>query len=305
MRLAANKLRLIITGECNLSCFYCHNEGQSRKSFYMPLSTVTSLTTSLENLGVPVDEVTISGGEPALHPNLVQIVGRISMLSTKVSIVSNGLLLSGTTMDLLRSAGLRKLRLGVDSLRPNKPRPSPGFSTRNLSLSDTVQCAKSLDIDVDFNTVLTKFNATEVESLLKIALDANSNIKFFEHVDVDQFGTAAANARMSPKPHVDESLLVSALSKVMGHPPTPNYRAPFGLANTIYEVAGIEVRYCRYLCPYGLCWTTGTRLDPSKYVYTCMANHGIDQLISPGDKFEVAEVFGEAAARQCDARRVS
>src|SRR5690349_12307587 len=41
--LAADKLRLIVTGECNLSCFYCHNEGQSDKRYFISLGVVRRL----------------------------------------------------------------------------------------------------------------------------------------------------------------------------------------------------------------------------------------------------------------------
>ena len=50
----------------------------------------------------------------------------------------------------------------------------------------------------------------------------------------------------------------------------PAYRE----ANLVFGVEGIEVRFCRYLCNYGLCWTTGTRIDPNRNAYTCMSLRG-------------------------------
>ncbi len=55
---------------------------------------------------------------------------------------------------------------------------------------------------------------------------------------------------------------------------TQRFSDDMGDANVIYEGDGFNLRYCHFLCDYGLCYKTGTRIDADGSVYTCMKQRG-------------------------------
>jgi cyclic pyranopterin phosphate synthase len=114
--LAADKMRLIVTGKCNLDCFYCHNEGQAKEDTFVRMSDLRRVFDALKVGGVDVNEVTISGGEPLLHPHLDEIIALAAGFCDRVALVSNGVLARPRRVASLARAGLRKLRLGSTRL---------------------------------------------------------------------------------------------------------------------------------------------------------------------------------------------
>lgn len=272
LRLGNNRARLIVTSECNIDCFYCHNEGQAKGVDYISPDFVAALAEALSQS--QVTEVTISGGEPLLHPELLDIAGAMRAVTPKLTMVTNGILLDRATLDNLAWVGVDKIRLGIDSLRPGKSRPSRGLTASFFAPSELISEIRARGMGCDLNVVLTRFNHSEIGALLILAVENGLNAKFFEHVQVRTHGASGGEAHMNPRPQVPEQAFVSAAQSVLGSGlflgPTPE----FGTANLAARFGNSEIRYCRYLCPYGLCWVTGTRFDATGYVYTCMSKRG-------------------------------
>lgn len=290
------KIRLIVAGACNLACFYCHNEGQEKHEALMDMELVDRVCALATSSDSPLREVTISGGEPLLHPKIEQIVARFAALGTPVTMVSNATLLNDKLIHGLRVAGLAKIRIGLDSLRAGKPRPSPGHLPSSASVPATVDLAVSAGLPVEINTVLTKYNAREIGDLAEFAVRRGLSIKFFEHVEVGNYGSADTSGTMRAKAHVPFEEFIRCLG-VAGLAADFEASEDMGAANVVATIGRSTVRYCRYLCPPGLCWTTGTRIDPMRYVYSCMVNRGLDRLpVLPGhDQAAIAE----ASRRPC------
>lgn len=297
--LANDKMRLIVTAKCNLDCFYCHNEGQAKDDSFLELDVISSVAHAIGETGARANEVTISGGEPFLHKRLVDIVAVAASFSDTVTMVSNGLLVDDYRLALLVSAGLSKLRLGVDSLRVTKPRPSKGYLERPFHVVDVLHVAKDLGLVVDMNVVITNFNRRELGQLAVFAVEHGLSIKFFEHVDVDEFGGGGTGGVMRSRPQVEFDEFVQELQQSIGTQMTFAASGQFGEANVRCFVDGSEIRYCRYLCNYNLCWLTGTRVDARGYAYNCMVNRGIDQLTLPSDAGTIIETLRVASQRPC------
>jgi cyclic pyranopterin phosphate synthase len=298
--LANGKMRLIVTAKCNLDCFYCHNEGQEKDDSFLELDVISSIARSFGQAGVRANEVTISGGEPLLHDRLADIVTVAASFSDAVTMVSNGLLADQRRLAPLVSAGLRKLRLGVDSLRTRKPRPSKGYLESPFHVADVLDQAVQLGLDVDMNVVITRFNRRELGQLAVFAVEHGLSIKFFEHVDVDEFGGGGSGGVMLSRPHVKFDEFAQELESSIGSTISFAESDQFGESNVRCFVGGSEIRYCRYLCDYRLCWLTGTRVDASGYVYNCMVNRGIDRLALPSDDAAaILDTLRVASERPC------
>lgn len=101
--------RVSLTGVCNLSCEFCHNEGAPRKGF-LDVDTIDSILRPTAQLGFT--RVQFTGGEPLLHPEATSFVERARKYFSDVGITTNGILLSQKIGDLMR-AGLTRLHVSI------------------------------------------------------------------------------------------------------------------------------------------------------------------------------------------------
>jgi molybdenum cofactor biosynthesis enzyme MoaA len=298
--LANKKMRMIVTGECNLGCFYCHNEGQAKEDSYVSLDDVRRLTDALRRRNVETDEITVSGGEPLLHPDIEAIVASAREVTPQVTLVSNGLLASPQLLRRLADRGLRKFRLGIDSLQPAKPRPSPGYLAVPFDVTASLSSAADAGLRVDLNAVVTKFNRFHLPELLDLAVRHAISIKFFEHVEVRVYGTGGQGGILNALPHVTFDEFHEQVEQHAGGPVRFRPDPEFGRANMTARLGNTEVRYCRFLCDFGLCRLTGTRVDARLFTYNCMSNRGLDRvtLESPD---AIVDDLAAASKRPCRA----
>jgi GTP 3',8-cyclase len=297
--LANSRMRIITTAKCNLDCFYCHNEGQAKDDSFLEISMLRAVALAIRTSGTSVKEATISGGEPLLHAGLEEIVSIGASFSESVTMVSNGVLADRDRLASLRAMGLNKLRLGVDSLRPAKPRPSKGYLPAPFELGALLDAASDSGLAIDLNVVITKFNRLELGALARFAVDHSLSIKFFEHVDVDEFGSGGRGGAMNSRPQVAYEELVAQLRCHVDPKIVLTASDGFDDANLSCNVGESEIRYCRYLCSYNLCWLTGTRIDAQGYVYNCMVNRGIDQIFPSSGQDAILQVLQTASQRPC------
>ncbi len=107
---------LIPMRRCNLSCAYC-NEFDSA-SEPVPLDLMLRRVERLAELGTGV--VTISGGEPLMHPDLEAIVARVRERGMVATLITNGYYLSPERIERLNRAGLDHLQISIDNLEPDE-----------------------------------------------------------------------------------------------------------------------------------------------------------------------------------------
>lgn len=131
---------------CNLACEYC-NEFDD---FSKPISTETMFrrVDKLAALGTSV--VTISGGEPLLHPELDQIISRIRRHGIVTGMITNGYLLVPDRIERLNRAGLEWLQISIDNVTPDD------VSKKSLKVLDKKlqMLAEYADFHVNINSVV-------------------------------------------------------------------------------------------------------------------------------------------------------
>ncbi|MCS7025184.1 MAG: radical SAM protein [Bryobacteraceae bacterium] len=107
---------LIPIRRCNLDCGYC-NEYDS-VSAPVPLETMLRRVDLLARLGTTV--ITISGGEPLLHPELDQIIRRMRKQGMIAGLITNGYLLNVQRIQRLNDAGLDHMQISIDNVLPDE-----------------------------------------------------------------------------------------------------------------------------------------------------------------------------------------
>jgi MoaA/NifB/PqqE/SkfB family radical SAM enzyme len=118
--------QVIPTRRCNLSCTYCNE--YDRVSAPVPLDEMLDRVDRLVDLGTGI--VTLSGGEPLLHPDVTAIIGHIRRRGAIATLITNGYLLTPALITRLNVAGLDSLQISIDNLTPDD------VSKKSLNLLD-------------------------------------------------------------------------------------------------------------------------------------------------------------------------
>jgi MoaA/NifB/PqqE/SkfB family radical SAM enzyme len=106
---------LIPIRRCNLACKYCNEFDDYSKP--VPLDLMFARVDKLADLGTSV--ITISGGEPLLHPELDAIISRIRLREMVAGMITNGYLLTADRIEKLNRAGLEWLQISIDNVTPD------------------------------------------------------------------------------------------------------------------------------------------------------------------------------------------
>jgi MoaA/NifB/PqqE/SkfB family radical SAM enzyme len=94
---------------CNLACAYCNEYDDVSKP--VPIETLYQRLDKLADLGTSI--ITISGGEPLLHPELDLAIARIRKRGMLAGMITNGYLLVPERVKRLNQAGLEHLQISI------------------------------------------------------------------------------------------------------------------------------------------------------------------------------------------------
>lgn len=100
---------------CNLDCTYCNE--YDKVSAPVPVEEMLKRIDKLADLGTTI--ITLSGGEPTLHPDLDAIIKRIRERGAIATLITNGYLLTPERIQRLNAAGLDYLQISVDNVQPD------------------------------------------------------------------------------------------------------------------------------------------------------------------------------------------
>jgi cyclic pyranopterin phosphate synthase len=115
-----NYLRLSVTDRCNLRCFYCMpKEGITKREHGAILSYEELLLIAETSVGLGIEKIRITGGEPLVRAGLIGFLERVSAIRglRHLALTTNGLLLEEMA-DGLYKAGVQRLNVSLDSLDP-------------------------------------------------------------------------------------------------------------------------------------------------------------------------------------------
>jgi len=131
---------------CNLACTYCNEYDDFSKP--VPLDIMVHRLELLGRLKTGV--ITISGGEPLLHPQLDEIIRSIRRNATLSGLITNGYLLTAERVQRLNDAGLDYLQISIDNVKPDE------VSKKSLKVLDKKLqiLSEHADFHVNINSVL-------------------------------------------------------------------------------------------------------------------------------------------------------
>jgi MoaA/NifB/PqqE/SkfB family radical SAM enzyme len=153
-------VHIIPIRRCNLACTYCNEFDDFSKP--VPTEEMFRRIDRLGAMGTAI--ITISGGEPLLHPDLDAIITRIRKNGIITGLITNGYLLVRERIERLNRAGLEYLQISIDNLRPDQ------VSKKSLKVLDQKLelLAEYAEFHVNINSVLGS-GIRNPEDALKVA----------------------------------------------------------------------------------------------------------------------------------------
>ena len=131
---------------CNLACGYCNEYDHSSNP--VPFEEMERRLDKLADLGTSI--VTISGGEPMMHPQLDDIIRHIRRRGMIAGLISNGYYMTPQRIQRLNDAGLEYLQISIDNVEPDE------VSQKSLSRLEKKlrYLAEHADFHVNINSVI-------------------------------------------------------------------------------------------------------------------------------------------------------
>ncbi len=153
-------VHIIPMRRCNLDCGYCNEYDNVSKP--VPLEEMKKRLDILADMGTSI--ITISGGEPLMHPELEEIIRYIRKRGMIAGMITNGFLLSKERIGTLNEAGLEHLQISIDNLVPDEV-SKKSLKTLDIRLE---WLAEYSVFQVNINSVLGS-GVKDPEDALKIA----------------------------------------------------------------------------------------------------------------------------------------
>jgi GTP 3',8-cyclase len=180
-------LRLSVTDRCNMRCGYCMPE---ESYVWLPRDSLLTFE-ELDRLvgvflGLGVAKVRLTGGEPLLRQGLPALVRMLAARHglADLALTTNGILLGPSAL-ALRLAGLRRVTVSLDTLRPERML-SFARSARHGDVLAGIAAAQAAGFErIKLNSVIIRgFNDDEVLELLEYARAHRLELRYIEYMDV-------------------------------------------------------------------------------------------------------------------------
>ncbi len=179
-----NYLRLSVTDRCNLRCVYCMPAEGIRKLKHEEILKYEELLLLAETaIGIGIEKIRITGGEPLVRKGILGFLKSLSGIPglRQLVLTTNGMLLPEMS-EGLRKAGVQRLNISLDSLKPET-------FTRITRCGDLervltgIRIAEDLGFPIKLNMVVMRgINDDEVLDLAELTLAKPYTVRFIEYM---------------------------------------------------------------------------------------------------------------------------
>jgi GTP 3',8-cyclase len=244
-------LRISITDRCNFRCTYCMPEEGMQ---FLPRADLLTYEEIERIARILVDRygfesIRLTGGEPTVRAHLPVLVARLAALGVEVSMTTNGASLGLIAGDL-KAAGLARVNVSLDSLRPDRFAAITNRDALN-QVVDSIETAAAVGLTpVKVNCVLVRgVNDDEILDFAAFGRDRGVEVRFIEWMPLDGGGTWAGD-RVVPAAEVLETINshwpveVEGGGALGGTAPAEHYRYLDG-RGTVGVIASVTRQFCQ------------------------------------------------------------
>lgn len=272
-----NYVRLAVTDRCNLRCNYCMPEegiAFSRKESLLSIDEMKRLCRILVGRGV--DKIRITGGEPFVRKDLMQLLEYLSELSDlkEISITTNATLI-GPHIDRLEELGINSVNVSLDAIRPDsfaRITRRDYFHTVYENLMRLID--SSMEVRVNF-IVLEGQNEEDIYNMLEFQEKYPVRVRFLEEMPFN------GGSRDFVKLKWNHRKILEHISQ--RYPEFEKLPAPLTSTSVNYQIPGhrgsfgIIPSFSRTFC--GSC--NRLRVTATGDLITCLYGKPVANLLSP------------------------
>ena len=245
-------LRISLTDRCSLRCTYCMpeqgNEWLARSSI-LTLDEIERVARVAAGAGISTFRLT--GGEPLLRADIVEIVRRLARLATpdgrpvELAMTTNGIRLSELLPELA-AAGLHRLNISIDTLRRERFRELTRRDRLEDVLAGIAAAAASGLRPLKLNAVAMRgINDDELVELVEFALARNAELRFIEQMPLDAGHTWSRGSMVTRAEILEELGRRWRLDPVPGRGGAPAERWTLdGGPHTVGVIASVTAPFC-------------------------------------------------------------
>ena len=255
-----NYLRISITDRCNLRCIYCLPVDGAcllPRDNMLSYEEIVAVTRIAADLGI--NKVRLTGGEPLVRANLIHLIAKLSEIDTidDISLTTNGILLKEFALDL-KKAGLKRVNVSLDSLKPDKFE----YITRHNKLDEVLQgieAAREAGLNpVKINMVAMRgINDDEILDFARRTITDGWHVRFIEVMPFNDDSNEVCSAINKNNSHNDYQFiavqelvecitglgLLEPVSSIRGNGPAKYYRFS-GATGTIGFISPVSQCFC-------------------------------------------------------------
>jgi len=245
---AITYLRISVTGRCNMRCFYCRPGGGGEPGEPgLPAGDIVRIVRAGTCVGIR--KVRLTGGEPLLRPDIVSLTASLIALPgiDDVALTTNGTLLAGMAREL-KDAGLRRLNISLDTLRPERF-TSITRAGRWRDVWSGIEAALAHDFSpVKLNVVVLRgYNEDEIADFARLAREYPLHVRFIELMPIGESSTLTESFYV-PADEIMSRLrscagVLEPVGSVGGSGPARYWKLPGG-RGTIGLIAPLSGYFC-------------------------------------------------------------
>ena len=237
-----------ITNKCNLYCKHCYNDSKFQNSTFLSTSIIEKLyRIFFEN---NINQISISGGEPLLHPDIITILKYSTVYKIKTQLITNGILLDQFCDHINNNPNIL-VQLSIDGYGQihDKIRGAGVFEIVNSNLGKL-----SNRVNLSIKSTINSYNISQIETIVKYAIKKGAQTVAFS--PLCNQGRSFNNREI----HITGAQLKKAVDTVAE-------------LSEIYkdyiEVKKININYSQ--CPFSLTGSidVSPRIDPFGNVFLC------------------------------------
>ncbi|MGE0820752.1 MAG: GTP 3',8-cyclase MoaA [Candidatus Binatia bacterium] len=267
-------LRISVTDRCNFRCTYCmpldEYEWLERQEI-LSFEEITRLARLFVSIGV--EKVRLTGGEPLARRDLHKLIAKLSALdhAPDICLTTNGSVLAERAA-ALKAAGLKRINVSIDSLRPERFRQITQRGDLQKVLDGLFTAQRLGFRPIKINAVIERgVNDDEILDLVMFAREHGFALRFIEFMDVGNANSWQSEKLVSKKEIIDTIRARFALQEVgreKGSAPSVDYHFVDGRGD-IGVIASVSEPFC-FSC-------TRARVTADGKFVTCLfATQGYD-----------------------------
>ena len=182
-----NYLRISLTDRCNLRCMYCMPVEGEKKLMHREILRYEELLRIVRiAIKLGIDKIRLTGGEPFVRKGFKEFIPMLTALDgiKDVSITTNGVLLS-EYLDVLRTSGIKRLNISIDSLNRATFREITRFDYFDHVLRGIEKARDMGFYPIKLNIVVMKgINDGEILDFGRLAIEQPYHIRFIEYMPI-------------------------------------------------------------------------------------------------------------------------